>query len=846
MKKLVPWIGYSGSTLQNSYGEDLQHGYLVWDLDTVNKRHDVKFVNLINPRPFVTVEWQGNVDDTFELAKDWPDGSRFRIRSFYSIPSAEATTLSSKLRNERFATEVVFKFDDKDSNKRFATASVGLDVSNLCTLETMLKEYYGDEHLDDDVFSEMLDELRKAHVKVTSSEHVSRGTYWTIKKLEFDNLYGYGQNNVINFENKSGIVGIFGPNKIGKSSIVGAITYTLFNSSDRDVSKSAYIVNTKAKSCQSKAVISVAGSEYEIERATNKVISRGALTANTTLSLKQLDGEGHDLTGEQRSDTEKNLRGLIGTYEDFAFTGGQVQDDVSRFLKEGATQRKSILSKFLGIDIFEKLYANLNEDLSNQKSKLKTIQSIEILKNKIEELQSEIAKNEQHIKNAVSRKEQLSSELLKNKLVVHSLKESVEQARNGIAKNDELRKNVERQKSLQEKIQSLLLEIEDKKQSIAANKTILDACDSWSTLTDKHRLLNEAKLELSNATQLMDNATRDLERSKKISLKLLDVPCGDSYPTCVYIKDAHEEKLKLSSLISNLERHVEHVTLVKKSLSDVDENAIAAMSNKRKLLEAELQLLTNSLDSLMLSKTAYVTELEECEKYLKTNSALDDNLDSSAIAKYDSAEAKVDELHILIDSVDKDINAYHVMHGKLESNIVQLHEQIEIRESIQKKLRTKELLTNAFSRKGIPNLVLSRLLPVVNEEISRIIDGVVNFRVILRADEDTNALDILLDDGVGEPRPLELGSGMERMISSLAIRAALSNVTTLPKPDFMIIDEGFGSLDDVNSVACVSMLKSLKRWFRFILVISHVDIIKDAVDIAIEVSNNGVTSRVVA
>lgn len=846
MKKLVPWIGYSGSTLQNSYGEDLKHGYLVWDVDVANKKHDVKFVNLVNPRPFVTIDWQGSVDDTFELAKNWPEGSRFRVRSSYSIPSAEATSLSSKLRNDRLATEVVFKFDDKDSNKRFASASVGLDVSNVCTLEAMLREYYTDEHIDDAVFCEMLDELRVAHAKVTSNEHISRGTYWTIKRLEFDNLYKYGQNNVINFENKNGIVGIFGSNKIGKSSIVGAITYTLFNSSDRDVPKSAYVVNTKAKSCKSKAVINVAGSDYEIERATNKVMSRGTLTANTTLSLKQLDGEGQDLTGEQRSDTEKNLRSLIGTYEDFAFTGGQVQDDVGRFLKEGATQRKSILSKFLGIDIFEKLYANLNEDLSNQKNKLKTIQPTEVLKSKIEDLKQQIEKNEEDIRNTVNKKESLNAELLKNKLVVHSLKDSVEQARNAIAKSNELHRKLERRNSLQQSLQSLQHQIQQKTELVAANKLMLEACDSWSELTDKNKLLNEAKLELSKATQLKENAEHELDRSKKLSLKLLDVPCGDSFPTCVYIKDAHEEKRRLSILVSNLQNRVEQMHEKQKTLAEVDEHAIATMSKKRKSLETELQSLTNGLDSLLASKNSYISEIEECEKYLKSNCELDDNFDSTSIATYDVALAKVAELHNAIDKLDKEVNAFHVTHGKLESNLVQLHEQVEVREDVQKKLRTKELLTNAFSRKGIPNLVLNRLLPVVNDEISRVIDGVVNFRVILQADEDTNALDILLDDGHGEPRPLELGSGMERMISSLAIRAALSNVTTLPKPDFMIIDEGFGSLDDVNSVACVSMLRSLKRWFRFILVISHVDIIKDAVDIAVEISNNGVTSRVSA
>ena len=87
---------------------------------------------------------------------------------------------------------------------------------------------------------------------------------------------------------------------------------------------------------------------------------------------------------------------------------------------------------------------------------------------------------------------------------------------------------------------------------------------------------------------------------------------------------------------------------------------------------------------------------------------------------------------------------------------------------------------------------------------------------------------------------------MEKMISSIAIRVALTRITSLPKPDFIIIDEGFGALDESQIAACNSLIRSLKRVYRFILVISHVDAIKDAVDNVIEISRVNGTSRVSA
>ena len=86
---------------------------------------------------------------------------------------------------------------------------------------------------------------------------------------------------------------------------------------------------------------------------------------------------------------------------------------------------------------------------------------------------------------------------------------------------------------------------------------------------------------------------------------------------------------------------------------------------------------------------------------------------------------------------------------------------------------------------------------------------------------------------------------MEKMISSLAIRVALINITSLPKSDVLIIDEGFGALDDTNVEACTRLLDSLKRWFKTILVISHVDAVKDSVDNVLDITHHGMDASVV-
>ena len=94
-------------------------------------------------------------------------------------------------------------------------------------------------------------------------------------------------------------------------------------------------------------------------------------------------------------------------------------------------------------------------------------------------------------------------------------------------------------------------------------------------------------------------------------------------------------------------------------------------------------------------------------------------------------------------------------------------------------------------------------------------------------------------------RIIECCSGMEKMMAAMAIRVALTNVSSLPKANVLIIDEGFGALDSGNIEACSRFLQSLKKWFQCILIISHVDAIKDSVDNVLEISRKGPDAKVI-
>jgi exonuclease SbcC len=164
-------------------------------------------------------------------------------------------------------------------------------------------------------------------------------------------------------------------------------------------------------------------------------------------------------------------------------------------------------------------------------------------------------------------------------------------------------------------------------------------------------------------------------------------------------------------------------------------------------------------------------------------------------------------------------------------------------DNLNMQLKVQDLFIQATSKRGIPVQIINSLLPKINREIAKILKGVVGFTVVLEADLESNAMDVFIDYGDSK-RIIELASGMEKMISSLAIRVALINVSSLPKSSMLVIDEGFGSLDETNLEACGRLLQSLKKSFKNILVISHIDQIKDIVDHTIDIVKQGVDSHV--
>ena len=840
-----PWISYPGTPVQQNYAEELTHGYLLWDIgDTTT--WNVEFKKLPNPKPYVTIQWTGSTEDLVSSASLHPDGTRFRIRSSDALGQKDFKAISDILKGKKQATEITFKSDfvaDK-SVVRTGTTTLGkADLRNPDVLLKLIKDYYSNAQVAPAEWNTVADQVKSCLSSVVATEETTRNAKWSLRYLEFDNMFAYGPGNAINFDKLNGIVGIFGPNRAGKSSIVGTLMYSLFNATDRGPMKNIHICNIRKPYCSSKAIINHDGTDYVIERQTTKSENKkGVWSATTALNVFKVDanGEAIDLAGEQRADTEKVIRRLIGNQEDFMMTSLAAQGETNQFISQGSTKRRAILSRFLDLDIFDKMHEISNKELSGYKSQLKNYpdrdwsQILQQEEEAIKSTDSEIEDLVDRIKEKQLTLSELQHELAKHKDVTPVTKFQVESfAKQVVALEQKCQQCGEETKKLESEIEESNKKLETIKEVRSENDILI--------LKARAEAYKSLESSLTTLRHMHEKETAQLQQHQK-SLKILDeVPCGDQYPTCKFIKDAHTSKSKLSEQEEKTKLAKNKLTEAEAAFEELEkENIPARLEKMERLIDLESKLLLEvsrketelaKIKSSCGSRTAELTTAKE--RLAKLEEALKNEENAEAV----SIKSNIDEVSKDIDTLTGQKLSAATKKGRLTATLEKLGEEKAARDALLEKMKVHELVTTAFSKKGIPLIITKSQLPVINTEIAKILHGIVDFTIELENDEGSDSAEIYINYGDSR-RVIELCSGMEKTIASLAIRVAMINVSSLPKPDIFIVDEGFGTLDDAAVEACNRLLTSLKKYFRVIAVITHVDGVKDIVDHVLEITKN--------
>jgi DNA repair exonuclease SbcCD ATPase subunit/predicted phosphodiesterase len=839
-------IAYCGSTIQQNFGETADKGFMVWDIESKEK-YSSKHIKVKHDRPFITIDWKGNVTDTLDSAEQYPDFSRFRIRTEVPMSQGEIKQLYSSLKDFKSASEIVMKHDVKKLEPSIVVdrSKKRQNFSDPSSVTLLIRKYYERAGISDRVLSK-LDELVNKFWKAAVFTDRNYGSSWQIKTLTFDNTFGYGKGNHIDFDNLEGLTGIFGQNRIGKSSICGTIMYTLFNTTDRGSISNLHVINSRKGHCKTSAVICKSGKTYLVERQTVKRQARnGNISATTSLNLFEINDSGDvikDLAGEQRRDTEKVLRKIVGNPEDFLLTSFAPQGEMNSFLKQKASSRKTVLSKFLELDIFEKLNEASKEEFTEIKNIIKSVPdrdfdiSILDLKNKIKYKTREREDSFSDLENVRSKIRSLEISIATSGDSGLVTSQDVSEQKNRIEVLSE-RKN-EFQKLVQIS-ESRFYELSDKSKKLKDFNNNFPIKELRLAIKEK----KEIESAFNNSKHALDKEKQKIKSLKKEVDKLGDVPCGDLYPGCKYILSAHKAKTSLKRNQKSLLEITDQVNATKKTLDalvkqGLDEKlnkynelnkknsdlliekgtaALDLSNNKNDLIKNSEELISQELK--LVEMKANVSDSESAEVIRELRQSLKSNMKSAA-------------------ALEEKYSAISETIGLLQSDINKLREEKISYDKVTEKWRVFELFQQATSKNGIPLEVIRSRLPEINQEIASILQGVTGFTVELESDEGSNEMNIFINYGDSK-RIIETSSGMEKMMSAMAIRVALTNVSALPKANLFIIDEGFGSLDSCNIESCSRFLESLKKWFRSIMIISHVDAIKDEVDNILEIGRKG-------
>lgn len=837
------WIAYPGSTIQQNYAEDVTHGYLLWNVNN-GKSFDVQFRELPNPKPFITIEWQGSVDATVTHAKTFTSGARFRIRTKDVLTQKEVVQLTNTLRSELLATEVTFKTEhqiNRDVISAGGTTIVKDDLRNADVLLRLLKDYYKDSKLVDVDWDAIREQITIYLRSALSSDDIVRNTKWSLRHLKFDNMFTYGDGNVINFENLNGIVGIFGPNRVGKSSIIGTLMYALFNTTDRGSVKNLHVVNARHPYCYTKAVVNVNGTNYILERQTTKhETKKGLVHAGTALNVFKIDenGEAIDLAGEQRTDTEKVIKKLIGTADDCLLTSIAAQDDVKLFINQGTTKRRKDLSRFLDLDTFDKMYELAKMDVNANKHALRTMPERDwaTLEQKLNDTRKQkellITEKDHLIDEANSKLHEFRLQMSNFKDFTPVTKTQVQDQKLRVA-------------SLTKTVEDLMSQVDATNVDIARSNDKIEQAENivaQHDLAELKRRIETYRVLESSFESLKHVYDKDfaLLKQQQRSLQILnEVPCGDSFPDCKFIRDAFSQKDIVEAQREKVERVKDKLAKAEVAFNElkaeglIDKVAkieqLKQMVSRLRVTVSDKQLQLHKLQSTLEQQTEVLNSakqrLSELEEALKN----EDNVEAITIRN------SLEDLQKYIKRLDAEKLALAADVGRIQSDQSKLDDDRLGRQKLFQLMKAHELIAQAFSRRGLPNLIVSSQLPIINAEIAKILNGIVNFTIELQQDDESDSMDVFIDYGDSK-RIIELGSGMEKTIAAIAIRVALINISSLPKTDMFIVDESFGPLDPGAVESCNRLLTSLKRYFKTIIVITHVEGVKDIADHVIEVT----------
>jgi len=788
-----------------------------WDL--FNPYPEYNYKNMSTKLDISTLE-NPNIQVIWE---DTPENfTQERIKSVkqyfmkkYSSTNINVITKAKTIDETQQTIDVAVNIMDKNYQKEL--------IKSL--LESKQQDQYYDQVMNIDLAVE--NRLMVNEVEVTPFKR------WYIKKIEFSNFLSYGENQVIDFDNCNGITVVESdpPNFGGKTVLTVDLLLFLFFNTTTKTQKAEEIFNrfTDKNSVSVKGDIIIDGEEYIIARKIERKKSKaGEWNVKTELDFfkKLADGQLQNFTGEQRRETENFIKTSIGDMDDFLMTIVTTASNLEDLLEAKPTARGQVLSRFLGLEFLKKkeetgkeIYSDfskgmlsnvyntesLKQDIDTSKSEIKRLQGdIEDAANKIVDVDKRLQKGQEYKDNLIGSKyTDLDQELV-------------------ILNPERLKGQIDEFKTIGKRIQGQINDVKIVEPKDFYHENQHDAVKEVIKSRFAEQVTCENKVE---EIQDLIEKYGDGIQCEHCGIKLMEAELTNKK---IKQLDGYKKLVKeFKKDIEGLEKKEESFTQLKKDFDEY-ERAKLVKEKYEATLEANNLKLEQAEDKLR--------RYEEVQDKIKKNNEIEGMLVKASM--------RIDELIGEKRGYERtqttNTNQIENLESRIEKNnetILKIAEEFE-REKIYK------IYLDVFGKNGISKIIMKTMMPLINSELQRLLQDSCYFNLEIRINDKNEVEFIMVDNSTGIEKLMVSGSGYERTIAAMALRAVLSKVCSLPKPNIIVWDEVFGKISNDNLEMVGEFFTKMKEYFEKIFVISHNPLINNWANNTIKISKTENISKV--
>ncbi len=763
--------------------------------------------------PYIQVVWEDTPDNfTQERLK--------RVRSYFEK--------KYKSKNVNVITKV--KTEDMDVQ----SVDVSMNILDENFQKELIKKYLiangYEKSLDEVLNIDLLVEDKIASEKAD----ITPFKKWYIKNIEFSNFLSFGDKQVLDFEKVEGITAVESnpPNFGGKTVLTVDLLLFLFFNTTTKTNKAEEIFNRfrNKDKVVVKGEIQIDGEDYIIVREVNRKLKRNKTdyTVSTSLEFfkKLSDGSLQNFTGEQRRETEEFIKKSIGTMDDFLMTILTTSTNLEELIDSKPTARGQVLSRFLGLDSL-KLKEDVAKEITSNYSKgmISNIYNVESLKEEIEIAKIDIEQENLNIQKYVDELNDVNSRIEKGQGYRDDLIR-----KKHIGLDDEL---------LRINPDSMKDDIKEYGSKIGVTLKELTSINvvepSKYYHEDEHDQIKEKLSDERVNEGTMSSKKEDIVEELKTFEDGLECQyCGIVLAQSTYTEKRKKELEGINKSLSSSTLKLKELLLQEQSFVNLKKDFDTYERNKLIKEKFEIQL-----ETLELKKSGLEDKLKrfrEVQIKLEENKKIDET-----ILK---ADMRLDVLTVERDGVNTKIsdskNNIKNRNSKIDENksfIIRIKDE-------EKKLRLYKIYLELFGKKGITKMIMRSMTPVINSELQRLLIDSAEFKLEVRISEKDEVEFWMIDNNTGIEKLMSSGSGYERSIASLALRAVLSKVCSLPKPNIVVFDEVFGKISNENLEMVSQFFQKIKEYFEKIFVITHNPLVSQWADSVVKINKDNNVSKV--